>query len=131
MLRDFHQIKIYIPIQDGSLQGSDLKNDVEDSGCLQNIIALIKASAPVGSIGNYAGVHEISAGLEGFTPGENSNPGTGMHGKPEHYRTVVLVTYAPIEAENAVSNFSESARKLHPWEHPVIEVSTVRLWCPA
>jgi hypothetical protein len=129
MLRDFHQIKIYIPVSPE--RSVSLEENVSHSEVLQNIIELIKISEPIGTVGNYSGVHEIGAGIEGFTPEENSTPTLGAYGQPERTRTLVLVTYAPLAAEEAVSVFTTNVVKLHPWEHPVIEVSIVKLWCPA
>lgn len=96
---------------------------------LQQVVALLQRSAPIGVMGNYAAVYEMNDSTEGFTPLEGANPTLGASGKNETCNASMFTTYAPVGTpEPVLEKFLTELSAIHPWEHPVIEVFPARLW---
>jgi hypothetical protein len=85
---------------------------------------LLLSSDPIGRIGNYRGVYELSNGIEIFTPDHGADPGAGKIGETEMVRVITFSTYFEESKvpEKSVAEFVHNLAALHPWEHPVIKI---------
>jgi hypothetical protein len=120
-LADYHIIRTYLPES----------WDDEEESYLPRVLKLLRASDPVGRIGNYAAVYEIVLGNKGFTPLEGAKPPKGTIDTPARVLSHAFTTYVSATIpEETVEKFIEDLAALHPWEHPVIAVEPVKLWVP-
>jgi len=100
---------------------SALEADPAAAACL----AIIRSHNALGDFSLYHGVCEIGIGWESFTPSPDAAPTLGTAGDRALSPTVILTTYAPVQA-----NIDEALAALmaaHPWEVPVIELAEVVL----
>ncbi len=93
---------------------------IADEPALAAIVALIRDDAVLGAIGTYRGVFELGFGLESFIPGTDARPTTGHAGQVAVVPSVVVKSYAPIDAD--LTPILTAIAAAHPWEIPVIEV---------
>jgi hypothetical protein len=135
MLRQCSLIQIFFPLEavaDVEWPISEARL-VEATPSLGRVLQLLRSSAPIGQIGHYTGVFEISVGLEGFTPTKGANPTLGDIQNRTDTPSVCLTTYAITEntSLSQIEAFIGAVVKLHSWEHPIIELrEAVHLWFP-
>jgi hypothetical protein len=92
------------------------------------ILGYIERCPEFGDFGSYTGVCEVAIGLEAFTPGLRARPTLGAAGERSHSATAAITTYASDAiAEDRLETLLQGLCALHPWEVPVIEVSSVTL----
>jgi len=108
-------------------QGLIMLNRKEIVKCcpaLKDAHKLLLKSDPIGRVGNYCGVYELSVGAEAYTPDTGSNPGEGVIGVEEIMRVIFFNTYCNVEATSYkdVVTFIDKLAYVHPWEHPVIKL---------
>lgn len=91
---------------------------------LEKAYTLLQTSDPVGRVGKYTAVYQLGLAVEGYTPGEGSDPGVGVIGESEIVKTITFLTYVDKEivSEEKLHKFLGELCELHPYEHPVIEV---------
>jgi hypothetical protein len=93
------------------------------------ILAAIEAHPEFGDFGAYGGVCEFTVGVEAFTPGTGADPTLGVPGQRTLCGTVTLTTFVADETpEIRLEALIDTLAAAHPWELPVIEVDTVRLY---
>ncbi len=132
MLKDFYRITIYVPIlQNRPFLGASLEKMAETSPLIKQLIQMLDDNSVVGRVGQYAGVYEIGLGLEGYLPVSNAQPILGEVGVRTRLRTISFKTYVITgSTRNTIDQFVTDVVKIHPWEHPMIEISDVKLWIP-
>lgn len=96
---------------------------------LSEAIEMLENDLCIGRVGNYIGVYEVSKGLESYLPMPNAQPQLGQQGIRSSVATLLFKTYAKASKE-VLDEFVEKLAQIHPWEHPVIEVSEIELWEP-
>ena len=134
MLHTFLRLAVYIPVEDADDQDAKFTEAswLMESGSVRTILRILQNTGYAGTIGTYKTVAEISAGLETFVPTESSQPSHGSAGTAAVVPSARLVTYLPSSTPaGELSRLADEIAAAHPWEHPVIEVDTVRLWMPA
>lgn len=136
MLKRTTTIETYIPVTKPEVITNSATEEqlIEAAPALGPILSLLRQSAPIGQVGNYIGVYEISNGVEGFTPKAGANPTLGELDLPEATASLRLKTYVPGGVQSTViAHFVQKLAAIHPWEHPIIEVqgnSGLLLWMP-
>ncbi len=133
-LVDVYALTIVIPITGtGKLaSGTDFEALLGLGTPMDKILALIQASAPIGRLGQYDGVVEISPGFEGFVPRMGSKPRHGASGKFSTVPSLSVLTFAPLDTPPpALERFLQQVIELHPWEHPIIQVEKRQVWVPS
>ena len=122
-LAEYTIIRAYLP-----KEGHAKKN------LLTEIVDLLKESAPVGCMGNYAAVYACSESTGGFTPLAGANPTKGIVDLDEACSDTIFTTYAAAHVPpEAVERFVDKLVHIHPFEHPLIEIyreGKVYLWTP-
>jgi hypothetical protein len=93
------------------------------------LLAAIEAHPEFGDFGAYGSVCEFTVGVEAFTPGADADPTLGVPGQRTLCGTVTLTTFIAEEIpEPRLEALVDILAAAHPWELPVIEVDTVRLY---
>ena len=98
---------------------------IERDPTAARMLAIIRADNSLGDFGLYKGVFELTTGIEGFTPTSEASPAAGEAGCCTLSPTAVITTYVDAAATDA--QLSVAMRQLieaHPWETPVIEISS-------
>jgi hypothetical protein len=134
MLHTYLRLVVYIPIGDADDQdaGNTAASRLMESRSVRSVLRVLQNTGYAGAVGNYKAVAEISAGLETFVPTASSNPAHGSEGVAAVVPSARLVTYLPSSTPaEELSRLTDEIATAHPWEHPVIEVDTARLWLPA
>jgi hypothetical protein len=125
----FTRIAVYVPLapeESGSLA------ELMATPSVSRIIALLQRVEFAGRVGSYRAVIEMSEGVESYMPTVDASPVHGDTGRVSYLRTVKVVTYVPSAIDQgAVDALVQDLASVHPWEHPVIELDTVRLWMPS
>jgi hypothetical protein len=117
-------IRIHCPIEESSLRAFLVGDGgaIERDPAAGRVLAIIRASNPLGDFGLYEGVVEIGAGFESFVPTAAARPAMGASGSATLSPTAILTTFV---AEDAPADAVEAALAqildAHPWEVPVIE----------
>lgn len=95
---------------------------------LSAMLAIVRDGGPLGDFGAYRGVVELRLGWEIFTPADDARPTLGAAGAESRSPTVILHIHIPAEGDSELAD-AAIARVLeaHPWEIPVIEISTAEL----
>jgi hypothetical protein len=130
-LRNVHRITIRCPISSLTLQlllqgdGRALENDPSIAPILQ----LIERYPMVGDFGRYTGVCEVTVGLEAFTPSRDASPTLGAPGERTTSFTATVTTFVDDSVgEDTLTELIDAIATAHPWEIPVIELDSTRLW---
>jgi hypothetical protein len=134
MLRTFLRLAVYIPVEDADGQDANFTEAswFMESGSVRSILRILRNTGYAGTVGSYEAVAEISPGLETFVPTGSSQPAHGSAGAAAVVPSARLVTYLPSSTPaGELSRLADEIAAAHPWEHPVLEVDTVRLWMPA
>jgi len=102
---------------------------VIDPDCaLGRIVAIVREDGPLGDFGIYQSVIELATGWELFTPGTGAKPALGRAETQTASPTAILTLYIPADAaEDAVSSAISAIVAAHPWEVPVIEITSTSL----
>lgn len=132
-LREVYVLKIFLPVDEDCMLEMDCTYDKLERKCpsLEKIVDFISASDPVGRVGNYDNVIEIGFGFEGFAPEKGAFPTFGKIGEDTFLESVSVQTYATKDVSfNMIEDFIEEIVKIHPWEHPILELTTKRMWFP-
>ncbi len=132
-LQDFWKITIVLPLENDADESSSLmpSNAAKNCHILPKIIDLIKESDPIGRTGNYIGVYGLFLRSGGYTATPEADPVKGKPCEDEEGLCYDLVTYADKSVNiDVLSDFSDKVAKLHPWEHPTIEMTEIKLWMP-
>ncbi len=93
---------------------------------IQQASQILSNSEPIGRVGNYRNVYYLELGLEIYTPDNGSNPGKGFIGVEELMQVLIFTTYYEQSSpgvEHAINRFVDNIIDIHPWEHPIINVS--------
>lgn len=129
-LRDATLVRIHVPVAAATLaamlNGSGAA--AERDPVLAGVLAVIRAENPLGDFGLYKGVFELSPGWEGFCPSPDAQPALGEPGTVTLSPTVTVSVHAPCGADDpALLAAVERIMAIHPWEVPVVEISSVRM----
>jgi len=92
------------------------------------LLGALRAENPLGDFGLYRAVAEVSPCWELFQPQDGSSPTLGSAGE-SRVSTNLMVTIH-VDAEVPQDQFEaaiDTLVALHPWEVPVIEISTAEL----
>lgn len=132
-LEDFWKITIVLPLENDADENSSLmpSHAVKNCKILPKIIELTKKSDPIGRTGDYVGVYGLFLRSGGFTATAEADPVKGEPGSSEEGLCYDFITYAArsVSAEE-LSAFSDRVAAMHPWEHPTIEITDIKLWMP-
>src|SRR5438874_10203101 len=105
------------------------------TGTLQNVGVIweaIKGIEGLGKVGRYEGVHEVGFGFEGYRATQGTKPRYGRIGEDIFLGRATLTTYLPGEhSVEDLERIGEIIKSAHPWEHPVIEFSSLLAVCTA
>jgi len=129
-LRDATLVRIHVPVTAETLAAmlNGIGAAAERDPVLAQILAVIREDNPLGDFGLYKGVFELSPGWEGFRPGRDAQPTLGKPGDATLSPTVIVSVHAPCPPEDpAFAAALERIMAIHPWEVPVVEISSVRL----
>jgi hypothetical protein len=129
MFEEAISITTYLPL-DSMPEGNVFDFSTLCGACttLPKLLALLNRSSPIGCLGQYSSTYELSIGIEGFTPMPGAHPTQGNIGVPESVASICFKTYVPGDTEqHSIEKFLQSLVEIHPWEHPLIEVSRVNL----
>jgi hypothetical protein len=129
--RNVHRITIRCPISSLTLQAV-LQGDgyaLESDPSIAPILKLIEERPAFGDFGHYTGVCEVTVGLEAFTSGHASSPTLGTPGKRTASFTATVTTFVGETVDDQTLHaLIEAIAAAHPWEVPVIELDSTRLW---
>ncbi|WP_395329598.1 hypothetical protein WBP06_15575 [Novosphingobium sp. BL-8H] len=128
--RDATLVRIHVPVAAETLVAmlNGIGAAAERDPVLAPILAVIREDNPLGDFGLYKGVFELSPGWEGFQPGPDAQPTLGEAGCMTLSPTVIVSVHAPCPPEDpAFAAALERIMAIHPWEVPVMEISSVRL----
>ena len=129
---EFWKITTYIPIIDTPLERS--LESIASNGLqyVEKIKASIHSIRGVGEVGDYKEIYELDFGFEGYRPTVLAAPRYGRPGEEIILGKVAFTTYLAQTCQEEVLNQLIAAIKLvHPWEHPVIELTEVKLFMPS
>ena len=132
-LKEFWKITIVIPVNENAETSLPLLPSEAMKNCdaLRPMIEFLKASDPIGRTGNHIGVYGLVLRSGGYTPTKEADPIKGEAGKGEEGLCYDLITYADRSlTPDELSRFSDEVQKIHPWEHPTIEISEIKIWMP-
>lgn len=130
ILRPARAVRIHCPVEPATLQAllAGRSDAIDTDPTLSRMLAVIRGDNPLGELGVYRGVVELSLGLESFIPTAEAHPVSGAAGSVSISPTVILTTYIADGApEERVSAALGELMAAHPWETPVIEVVQVDL----
>jgi len=111
----------------------DKEQIINDCPFLKGAVELLLNYDPIGRVGNYKGVYELSTAIECYTPDDGSDPGEGTIGVEELMKVITFTTYCDkrIVNDNQIEIFINKLAEIHPWEHPVIQLhgnGTIKMW---
>lgn len=127
-------IKIYFPTKFGDYDFT--RTDIDEvrkdnSNPLSKLLTLISSSKIIGKIGNYTGVKEITFGREYYIPSAGSQPAKGQINHEESGEVIIITTYALNATDEEIGRFINEVIRIHPWEHPNIELyENGSIWMP-
>lgn len=129
-LTTVRRITVHCPVSRDawdSLQAGD-SAQLEREPDLAPLFDVLRAHEEFGALGPYRSVFEIGRGRETFTPRAGSRPTLGSAGEVCRTYTIVITTYvAERVADARFADLIAALARAHPWELPVIEVSSVRI----
>lgn len=129
-MRRVTALRVHCPVAAGTLAamlGGD-HSAIERDAALAAMTAVVRAHPVLGDFGLYGSVMELVPGWEVFTPAAGATPTLGEAGVTAVSPTVVLKTYAAIDADRALLDAAMAAiLAAHPWETPVVEVADIAL----
>jgi hypothetical protein len=115
------------PITLAALQGGRAEA-LEADPSFARLLAALRADNPLGDFGLYQAVAEVSPCWELFQPQGGAQPTLGTAGQPQVSTNLMVTIHvdaaAPAAEFEAVLDWLVA---LHPWEVPVIEISTAEL----
>lgn len=105
---------------------SDICDVLKLSPALEGAHKLLQQSDPIGRVGHYRAVYHLSHSIEAYTPDLGSNPGPGEVGIEELMHSISFTTYAfsDLVDRETLIRFAQKLANIHPWEHPIIEISS-------
>jgi hypothetical protein len=129
-MRRVTAIRVHCPVSADTLAallGGDTTAAMADA-TLAGMMAVIRAHPVLGDFGVYQSVMELAPGWEVFTPSPQATPTLGAAGTTTISPTVIVKTYAAIEADRVLVDSAIAAiMTAHPWETPVVELAEVAL----
>lgn len=130
-LQSFWRIKIYVPDVDAPHEASLERIVGSSAKSVRAILEAIGRVPGVGEVGDYEALFELDFGFEGYRPKEGSDPQYGAIGEAVRLGKAAVVTYLRRDCKPQVlERLIAEIRKVHPWEHPVIELTECRLYVP-
>lgn len=128
---DAWRVTIFCPVSRETLAaaiGGDVAALERDASAAP-ILGYLARSAHFGNFGQYAGVCETLLGVELFTPMAGAAPTLGRAEERTQSATVAISSYVAADVSSAaLDTLVAELADLHPWEIPVIEVASVRLF---
>ena len=132
-LQDFWKITIVLLLEDDADENSSLMPSYAARNCkiLPEIVKLTRESDPIGRTGAYIGVYGLFLRAGGFTATREADPVKGEPGSNEEGLCYDFITYAARSVTiEELSVFSDKIAAIHPWEHPTIEITDIKIWMP-
>jgi hypothetical protein len=133
-LARYWRVKIYVPVADPRHQVS-LETIIRGTSTnVQTVLKAIWRVPGIGKVGNYEQLYELDFGFEGYRAAKGADPRYGAIGETTKLGKAAIVTYMACESnDNGQQNLDRlisEIRKVHPWEHPVIEFTECLLYLP-
>ncbi|WP_425864820.1 hypothetical protein [Arthrobacter sp. TWP1-1] len=126
-MKSVRKLRVHWPIDSTSfsrLAMGEAEAIREDEG-IATLLQALAESPELGDFGNYRHVFESGVGFEGFTVTAGANPTLGQVGQRTLSPTFVFTTYFDAALDDAaVESFMSRMIEIHPWEVPVIELSS-------
>ena len=126
-MKSVRKLRVHWPIDSMSfsrLAMGEAEAIREDEG-IATLLQALAESPELGDFGNYRHVFESGVGFEGFTVTAGANPTLGQVGQRTLSPTFVFTTYFDAALDDAaVESFMSRMIEIHPWEVPVIELSS-------
>ncbi|ALV44224.1 hypothetical protein MB46_00540 [Arthrobacter alpinus] len=126
-MKSVRKLRVHWPIDSTSfsrLAMGEAEAIREDQG-IATLLQALAESPELGDFGNYRHVFESGVGFEGFTVTAGANPTLGQVGQRTLSPTFVFTTYFDAALDDAaVESFMSRMIEIHPWEVPVIELSS-------
>ncbi|SEE75630.1 hypothetical protein SAMN04489740_2434 [Arthrobacter alpinus] len=126
-MKSVRKLRVHWPIEATSfsrLAMGEAEAIREDEG-IATLLQALAESPELGDFGNYRHVFESGVGFEGFTVTAGANPTLGQVGHRTLSPTFVFTTYFDAALDDAaVESFMRRMIEIHPWEVPVIELSS-------
>ncbi len=124
------RITVYCPLShDGwlALRAGDATRLETEAG-IAPLFDVLRGHPEFGSLGPYRSVYEVTGGHESFTPGMGARPTLGTPGEVSTTVSVAITTYVSgAHSEERLAALVHALAAAHPWELPVIEVSSVQV----
>jgi len=131
-LQKFWRVKIYVPVE--SAVGEEVLEQItkDTPTNVQDIVDVIGRIPGVGQVGNYSDLYELDFGFESYRANEGASPRFGKIGETVNLRKAAMVTYLRYDCEpHFLELLVAEIKKVHPWEHPVIEFTECLLYVPS
>lgn len=129
-LRTTKVLRVFCPVDRRTVvaMASGDATAIEQDETLARMLAILRDGGPLGDFGVYKSVAELAVGWELFTPQPGADPTVGEPGVSAASPTVVLTTYfSETASPSAVDLRLQAIMDVHPWETPVIELTSASL----